>query len=63
MPERSLDEQEAQRRVNQACDLIRSAYRLYTLDPKQTIQSVRSSIAWGAELQAEDTADDARAAR
>ena len=57
-----LDRQEAQRRVNKACDLIRSAYRLHTLDPKQTIESVRTSIAWGVELQAEDAADDARTA-
>jgi hypothetical protein len=55
----SLDEQEAQRRVRVACDLIRSAYRLHSLNPKETISSVQTSIAWGAEEQAEDIREDA----
>lgn len=54
--------QEAQRRVDQACGLIASAYRLETLDPKATIAQVRCAIVKGAEQQAEDTADDVRAA-
>ena len=47
---------EAQRRVDRACDLIRSAYRLETLDPNETLLSVRAAIKWGAEQQAEDVA-------
>jgi len=53
---------EAQRRVDQACDLIRSAYRLESLNPKDTIAAVKSAIAWGAEQQADDIARDASAA-
>lgn len=59
---KSLDEQEAQRRVRVACDLIERAYRLHPLDPKETIQSVRFAISAGAEQMAEDLADDARVA-
>ena len=53
------DEREAQRRVSQACDLIRSAYRLHSLDPRETLMSVRSAIAAGADEQAADTREAA----
>jgi hypothetical protein len=53
---------EAQRRVDQACDLIRSAYRLETLNPNDTITAVTSAIAWGAEQQADDIAREASTA-
>jgi hypothetical protein len=49
-----LYEREAQRRVDEACRLIRSAYRLHTLDPRETLLSVRTAISWGAEQQAAD---------
>lgn len=51
-------EQEAQRRVTQACDLIRSAYRLHTLNPEETISAVKTAITLGAEAQAADVAED-----
>ncbi len=56
----NLDEQEAIRRVESACRLIRSAYRLHTLDPAETLHSVKTAIAWGAEQQAEDIAEAVR---
>ncbi len=55
------DEREARRRIEEACALIRSAYRLYTLDPQETLSSVRTSIVWGVEQQAEDIAEAVRA--
>lgn len=51
------NEREAQRRVDNACALIRSAYRLADLDPKQTISQVETAIIWGAEQAAEDIRD------
>jgi hypothetical protein len=45
---------EAQRRVRQACHLIASAYRLADLDPRQTIEAVKTAIIEGAEEAAED---------
>ena len=56
----TLNEKEAQRRVDQACLLIRSAYRLADLRPQETLASVRSAIVAGAEEAAEDTAEEAR---
>lgn len=56
---RDLTREEAQRRVEQACDLIRSAYRLDTLDPKDTISRVQTAIVWGVEQQAEDIREEA----
>ena len=53
---------EAERRVEQACDLIRAAYRLESLDPKETVSRVKTAIAWGAEQQAEDIREAADAA-
>ena len=49
---------EAERRVDQACRQIASAYRLYDLDPADTIFKVKSAIIEGAQ----DAADDIRAA-
>lgn len=51
---------EAKRREEKAMDLIRSAYRLHPLEPAQTIQKVRTAIAWGAEELAEDIACEAQ---
>jgi hypothetical protein len=59
---RDLVREEAQRRVCVACDLIRRAYRLETLDPRETVDAVRSAIAWGVEQQAEDAREEARLA-
>lgn len=56
---RDLTREEAQRRVEQACSLIRSAYRLEALEPKDTISRVQTAIAWGAEQQAEDIREEA----
>lgn len=53
------DEREARRRIEQALRLIESAYRLYSLDPKQTVSNVQAAIAIGAEEQAEDIAEAA----
>lgn len=53
------DEREAQRRVDQACRLIASAYRLYPLDPKRTVSHVQSAISMGAEQMAEDITEEA----
>lgn len=53
---------EAQRRIDQACDLIRSAFRLGASDPKQTIQRVRAAISSGAEQYAQDMSDEADSA-
>ena len=50
---------EAQRRVDAACRTIQSAYRLHSLDPKDTIDRVRASIAMGAEDQANDISEAA----
>lgn len=50
----STDERIARQRVDQACQLIRSAYRLHSLDPVETILQVKGSIKWGAQLQAQD---------
>jgi hypothetical protein len=57
------NEREAQRRVNKACSLIRSAYRLADLDPAETLLSVRTAIVWGAEQAAVDVADAVAASR
>ena len=54
-----LDRKEAQRRVDAACRMISSAYRLHPLDPKETVSSVQSAIAIGAEQLAEDLAEEA----
>lgn len=50
---------EARRRITKACDLIRSAYRLHSLDPRDTISRVQFAIAEGAESQAEDIREEA----
>jgi hypothetical protein len=55
----SNTEREAKRRIDAACDQIRSAYRLHTFDPKDTLLAVRTAIAWGVEQQAEDAREDA----
>jgi hypothetical protein len=49
-------------REEKAFRLIRSAYRLHTLDPRQTIASVRAAIAAGVEDQAADTSEAAACA-
>lgn len=55
----SNNEHEARRRVDAACSMIASAYRLYPLEPRQTIQSVRTAITMGAEEMALDLAEEA----
>lgn len=54
----TLNEKEARRRISDACSLIRSAYRLETLDAKETVAMVKSAIMQGVEQQAADVADD-----
>lgn len=53
---------EAQRRVDQACNLIASAYRLADLEPESTVRRVRAAIVSGAEQHAADTAEAAMSA-
>lgn len=58
----TADEREAQRRVDEAVDLIRSAYRLADLDPRDTVSAVRLAIAEGASAHASDVAQAAASA-
>jgi hypothetical protein len=55
-------EREAQRRVNEACRLIASAYRLEYLVPSETVNAVRSAIVAGMEQATEDAREEANAA-
>ncbi len=56
----SNNEREAHRRVDEACALIRSAYRLASLTPADTLANVRMAIASGEEQYANDLADELR---
>ena len=56
---RDVTREEAQRRVEKACRLIQSAYRLESLDPKDTMSRVKSAIAAGVEQQADDIREEA----
>ncbi len=58
----TTDEKTARDRVQQACRMIRSAYRLHPLDPVDTIISVRSAIEAGTEDLAADLMERARRA-
>ncbi len=53
---------EAQRRVNEACDLITSAVRLGNLDAALIVRSVRVAIDKGMEQLSEDMREEARGA-
>jgi hypothetical protein len=57
----SNTEREARRRIHEACHLIRSAYRLETLVPQETIDAVKSAIIAGVEQQAADIAEETAA--
>ena len=59
----SNNEKEARRRISVACDYIRRAYRLETLDPKETINAVKAAIISGSEQQAADIAEETMEAR
>jgi hypothetical protein len=48
------DERIARERVAAACALIRSAYRLHPLDPRETVRAVVSALTAGAEDMAAD---------
>jgi hypothetical protein len=56
-------QREAERRIETACDLIRSAYRLHPLDPQETLSHVQTAIGWGAEEMASDLREEAGLAR
>lgn len=53
----STDERVARERVEQACSLIQSAYRLHTLDPAETVRAVKAAIEAGVEQQAGDVVE------
>ncbi len=53
----NADERIAFERLDRACDLIRSAYRLHPLDPAMTVSRVKGAITSGMEDAAEDMAE------